>query len=237
MGNGVWVDEMFGSDGDPVKVYRNLCYGNRGSGIFTEIASYVDMYNNICYDNAVGQVAIDTPYAAGGIKVQTRVDFHTNNCRVYNNTIYDCPIGIQAVTYGEGSSIEFNNNTFKNNIVAGCPVSLRVSGGAANDGTWGTGNVYERNCLDTQSAAFIKWDGVDCDTYDEFISESSQTDNNIEGDPSFTDPDNQDFTLASDSPCIGAAENLGSPFNIALMPTTQAEDWPDNVTAGDQDDY
>jgi len=232
-GNGIWIDNVRGTAESPILIYNNLCYDNHGSGIFVEISNYVDVWSNVAYDCATGSTA-DTDYAAGGIKVMTRLTHLAENNNIFNNTVYGCHIGIQAATYGEEAACRFNDNTFKNNICADCTIELRVSGGASNDVTYGSGNVYNKNCFGAQSSNFIKWDSTDCSTYVAFIAASSQTDNNIESDPSFTAVGTDDYSLAAGSPCIGAGENLGSPYNAALLPSST---WPDGVVTGSQDDY
>jgi hypothetical protein len=240
-GNGIWIDQYFGSSGDEVEVYRNLCYDNAGSGVFVEISQYVDVYANICYRCALMSNA-NSDYVAAGIRVDTRDIYNGTYCRVYNNSIYDCHVGLHAATYGEIGDSEFTGNTFKNNIAIGCTYNLRVGGGAANDGVWGSGNVYGRNCFGdegTELSTFLNWNGTTYSTYDTWLAaanaaENIQPDDNIEADPSYIDPDNGDLTIASDSPCRGAGENLGTPFNIGLLPSST---WPDSVLTADRDDY
>jgi hypothetical protein len=50
-------------------------------------------------------------------------------------------------------------------------------------------------------------------------------------DPMLTDPDNEDFSLQTGSPCIGTAENLDAPFNIGLL---AGSTWPDGVLSGNR---
>ena len=231
-GVGIWIDEMEGESGDPISVHHNLCYDNHGSGIFLENTSWNDVYGNLIYDCATGSNA-NTPYVAGGIKVMCRSTYDSKSNVVVNNTVYNSYIGIHAATFEESGDLEFDDNTFKNNILAGCTYAIRTEDGAAND-TWGTGNVYENNCCGAEASNFIMWNTTAHSTYDAWIAASSQTDNNIEADPSFTNAGADDYTLAAGSPCIGAAENLGSPYDAALL---AASSWPDSVVTGSQDDY
>jgi len=231
-GSGIWIDEILGADGDPIIVKHNLCHGNYGSGIFLENTSWNDVFGNVIYDCALGSDE-SNPYASGGIKLMCRTGWDAKNNNIVNNTIYDCFIGIQAATYEEDGTQAYDDNTFKNNILAGCTYAIRTEDGAAND-AWGSRNVYERNCCGTQSENFIIWDTTAYSTYDTWIAASSQTDNNIEADPIFTDAGGDDYTLAAGSPCIGAAEDLGAPYNAALLP---ASSWTAAVVTGSQDDY
>jgi len=233
-GNGIWFDNIHGTSDNPLICRNNCCYGNEGCGLFIEISDYVYAFGNLFFDNA-DSIHTGSPCPAQ-IKINTRSDWTSNYHRIYNNTCVGGAVGIEIsgtnVTTGE-----LSYNTVKNNIAVGASLAcLRAFQGGEN-GDDGTGNVYERNCFGAEATDFLRWDSTYHDTYDAFISASGQTDNNIEADPSFTNSGSDDYTLASDSPCIGDAENLGSPFNTGLMPTTQPSDWPDNVTTGDRDDY
>ena len=233
-GNGIWFDDIRGSAENPVLCYANCCYGNEACGCFVEISSYIYVFSNLFFDNA-DSIHTGSPCPAQ-IKINTRVDWPASYNRVCNNTCVGGAVGIEIsgtlVTTGE-----LSYNVVKNNIAVGASLAnLRAFQGGEN-GDDGTGNIYERNCFGAEATDFLRWDSTYHDTYDAFIAASGQTDNNIEADPSFTDAGSDDYSLASDSPCIGAAENLGSPFNIGLMPTTQPDDWPSNVTTGDRDNY
>ena len=231
-GNGIWVDEFLGIDGDPVIVKHNICYDNWGSGIFLENSSWNVVFGNVIYDCAFGSDE-SNPFSSGGIKCMSRNTFVSSNNVIANNTIYDCFIGIQAATYLESAGCEYDDNTFKNNICDGCTIALRTEDGAAND-TWGTGNVYENNCFGAEASGFLEWDTVAYSTYAAFKTAHGESWDQVGGDPLLTDPGNGDLTLTSGSPCIGAGTNLGSPFNEVLMPSSI---WPDGVVTGDQDDY
>jgi len=230
-GQGIWMDAVDGASDDPVQIYHNLIYDTHGCGVFIELCSYNDVHNNVIYNCATGS-NIDNHWASGGIRVDTRLNFVIDNVNVYNNTIAGCWIGIHATAYNMGSC-EFNDCNFKNNICSGNDIELRVSDGADND-TYGSGNVYKNNCLGAEAADFISWGGSTYSTYDAWLAASSQTDNNIESDPSFTDAGSDDYTLGAASPCIGAGENLGSPYDAALLP---ASSWTAAVVTGSQDDY
>ncbi|MHA2069536.1 MAG: hypothetical protein ACXABY_34670, partial [Candidatus Thorarchaeota archaeon] len=66
----------------------------------------------------------------------------------------------------------------------------------------------------------------------------SQEANGTEGDPSFTDGPNNDYTLAEGAAVIDAGVDLGATYDDALDPA--GTDWtttPPTVATGDQDDY
>ena len=140
-----------------------------------------------------------------------------------------------------------NNNIFINNIVVGATAELRVSDGGDNDGEYGTGNVYDNNCFGAEVDLVIRWGSYnsaygtaidDYTTYDSWETEHGEAWTQIEADPLFTDSDSDDYSLLKGSPCKGTGDSsIGAPYNIVLMPSTQVDDWPDNVTTGDQDDY
>ena len=162
-----------------------------------------------------------------------RSTFDAKSNTIVNNTVNNCFIGLQAATYEEASGLEYDDNTFKNNILAGCTYAIRTEDGAAND-TWGTGNVYENNCCGAQGVGFIMWNTVAQDTYADFKTAHGESWDQVEGDPSFADAGSDDYTLGAASPCIGAAENIGSPYDAALLPDSS---WTDSVVIGSQDDY
>ena len=236
-GNGIWVDQMFGADGDPVRVYNNLCRDNAGAGIFIEIARWAEVYGNVIYRCGTGSTS-SSDYAAAGIRVDSRMGFIANNNKVCNNTIVDCYIGLHASSYGQTGSSRFDDNTFKNNIVSGCTIALRCGNAASNDGTWGSGNLYGNNCLGAEPVS-LGWGASLYTTYDTWLaaansSEDIQPDNNIEDDASFTNTGSDDYSLASDDPGIGEGENLGQPFNTGILPNSA---WPDGVVTGDRGNY
>ena len=232
-GAGIWFDYTQSAPANPSKIHHNYVHDNVGTGIFIEISSNNRVYGNLLHDNAANAGQASGTNLGCGITVDTRYDFISENNHVYNNTVIGGRGGIKVASYSTGAC-ELNNNIVKNNIcISQTRNALVCDTGGDNDAS-GTGNVYESNCFGAESAGFINWGGVEYDTYDAYISASSQTDNNIEADPSFTNEGGDDYTLASDSPCIGAGVNLGAPYNEALMPSSS---WPDAVVTGDQNDY
>jgi hypothetical protein len=231
-GVGIWVDHLAGSAVDRTEIHHNRVYDNTGNGIFVEISSYVDVYSNLLYDNASNDNG-----EPSGVTVDTRTTFVSNYNRIYNNTIYGGKYGLKCNSYSQGVGMDLSYNEFKNNIVNGQSVRvLYANRGGDNNGTDGDNNVYENNCFGAESADFLQWGNLSklYSTYDTWLAASSQTDNNVESDASFNDTGSDEYWLDSDSPCIGAGENLGAPFNSGLMPSSS---WPDAVVTGDQDDY
>ena len=234
-GCGIWVDAVKATSGNPVKIYNNYLNTCGGNGIFLEICDHCLVYGNLlvdCATNTTGSVE----FIPAGIKCDARYDFTCENNLIYNNTIIGGRASIAVTAYSLGSC-EINNNIFKNNICSGYTyVALAAMRGGENDGTYGSGNVYNNNCFGVEDTDFIEWGAnTHYSTYDAWIAASSQTDNNIESDSSFTNAAGGDYSLASDDPGIGQGEDLGIPFNIGLMPETQAEDFPANVVTGNRD--
>lgn len=63
---------------------------------------------------------------------------------------------------------------------------------------------------------------------------SGQDANSQNADPQFMNASATQFWLQSGSPAIDAGTNLGSPYNIALLPSSS---WPNSVLTGDQNAY
>ena len=232
-GNGIWVDEANGASGDLITVSHNLCYDNAGNGVFLENSSYNDVFGNVLYDNSRGSNALSV-YCAGNIKLLARVGYDTANNNICNNTMVGGFLGIQVTSYNQSAGLELSNNTFKNNIVVDSTYILRATDGGNNVGSWGTGNVYDNNCFGAEFTDFIVWGSTLHDTYDAWEADHGEAWAQVESDPSFTDDTSDDYTLASDSPCIGGGDDLGAPYNVGLMP---ASTWPSGVVTDDRGDY
>ena len=227
---GIWCDTA----GSGIYIQYNLVRNQTndwawaGQGIRLEdgITDSFVLYNVVYGCENAGVVFSGTGSGGTGI--------HRNTA--YGNTCYDNgTYGIQVNGLASGGVAKCTDNVVKNNICIGHTYELDGHTGGENDGTMGSGNVYESNCFDLESSNFILWGaGNYYSTYDDWIAASSQTDNNVEADPSFTDAAGGDLTLASDSPCIDAGVDLGASYDDALLP---ASTWPDGVVTGDQDYY
>jgi hypothetical protein len=235
---GIWHDHILGDTNNRNTIHHNLIHDNTGNGVFIEIGSNSSVYSNVIYDNG-GTLPNGEP---AQITLDSRLSFITEDNHVYNNTCVGGRYGIKVLTYFQNVDCLMRNNLILNNIVAGQSVrALFANKGGDNDDEYGSGNIYDNNCFGVEFGEFIQWGNLSklYDTYTDWKTahgESwTQIDDDIGGsDPSFTDPDGDDYTLASDSPCIDAGVNLGPPYNIALMPVS---DWTDNVVTGDQVDY
>ena len=193
-GYGLWYDTI-GSGGI---IRYNKIYSNSKAGIQVERSSGVKVLSNVVYDNTYGQITLSR-------------DIHNN--LVYNNTCYGPgPFGIYV--RGDESPIEggTTGNILRNNISIGSDINLRVKWGGENDGTYGSGNVYDHNCLGAEGdivTHLVEWGaGNYDDTYDDWETAYGVTTSSVESDPLMTDPANGDFTLQSGSPAIDAGALL-----------------------------
>ncbi len=198
-GHGIWFDLSVATDGhENIAGYNNTNH-NTVSGLYCEKAEYNQFYYNISYSNG-----------EAGLRIGTDTADTCENNEFYNNTLYGNDIGIYAYNDLETADGAINN-IFKNNIsVSNTTRQGLFKDGFENDGTLGSGNVYGYNCFGAESSNFIEW-GEDSyvSTYDAWETAYGGTTNSVESDPLFTDAENADFTLQSNSPCINAGSDVG----------------------------
>lgn len=232
-GNGIWFDYADATGANPNICHHNLIYDNTGCGVFIEVSKHAHVWANVMYGNAVMN---DNGYAtAAGVRIDSRGDREASDNLIYNNTIVGGRYGIINLTYAQSEGCGVVDNIFKNNIVVSADGAvLYCETGGHNSGSYGSGNVYERNCFGAESSNFISWGGVSYSTYDAWLAVSSQEDNNVESDPTFTSAGSDDYTIAEGSSTIDRGEDLGSPFSTCLMPSSS---WVDSVVTDDQGDY
>ena len=225
---GIWMDATGDGGTDAPIVRNNFVDGCIYDGIRIESHTEDAL--------VIGNVSINNGWA--GIHVAANTDIIDGNM-IFNNTCTKNVWGIRCSGGDEAGDVI--NNIFKNNISSGNTSKELYCATGGENGDYGSGNVYESNCFGAEAEAFIQWgttggdngDGT-YDTYDTWLTASSQTDNNREADPLLTDPDSGDCTLGVGSPCIDTGADLGADYDDALLP---ASTWPSNVTTGDQDDY
>lgn len=237
-GVGIWMDACLGTSGAPNLIHRNLVVDNGGIGIFIEISSYNYVWANVCIGNGFNSNGGDE-FTPSQINVDSRTDgetpFVSEHNRVYNNSCYGGRGGIKCVAYNQTAShIHLNDNIFKNNIVSGASEHQLICMGGGDNLTYGTGMVYDNNCFGAEANDFIQWGyGTLYDTYDAWETAHGQSWVQVEGNPLYTNAATGDLTLQSGSPCVGAGDNLGSPYDTCLSTTST---WPDGVVTDDQDD-
>jgi hypothetical protein len=224
-GTGIWCDENV----DAPIIRFNRIYNNVMDGIQLELTSNAKVYGNVI----IGTDGNGDNAASGILLYGRATDYAGSNYNlIYNNTLYGNEVGIRL--RGEpGQNNSLVGNIIKNNIVSGSLTqALMCTYGGENDGTLGSGNVYEYNSLGSQASNFIEWgDGVHKSTYTAWEAAYHGRTYSIEVDPRFANAPGDDFTLQSSSPCIDAGADVGPSCSTALLPGSS---WPSNVLTGDQ---
>lgn len=197
-GNGIWIDECM--EGNIVRF--NRVFDNAGCGIVAENSPHGgEIYCNIIYGNGHG-------VAGGGHGLfLSRGD---QNWRIFNNTLYKNNEGITVADFlGTGNPY---NNIIKNNIAVGSTLrNLRVE-------STGIANTVKYNCFGAQRSNFIKWGGVQYNSYLAW-EKACPSNHSIQQEPTFVDIANKDFRMAAGFP-YGGGENIplipvsagGTPF-------------------------
>ena len=146
----------------------------------------------------------------------------------YNNLIYGAWKGLGHATTGD---VEW-----KNNIVANCGYcAVNISVGPEYTDTL----ISDYNCFQVKDGrvARVLYDNYTLAGWRSLtLGRGNPLDvNSIDSDPLLTDPDNEDFSLQSGSPCIKTGESIGEPYNVGFLPGSAL---PPNIpTTGDRGDY
>lgn len=172
-----------------------------------------------------GNVITRTKHIAGGsgvgIKLTDDNSPPLSGFKAFNNSVYGAAdIGIEI--NGKGTAGTCVNNLVQNNLIGGSTITLHAFGGCENDGTNGSGNVYDHNGFGVQATGFIKWGSTLFNTYAAWQADpgcaSSACANAMTSDPLFTAPASQNLTLQAGSPALGAGTAVGAPYQFALSP-------------------
>jgi parallel beta-helix repeat protein len=238
-GPGIWLDTT-----ESCVVRYNESYQNAEQGIFIENGDANSVSNNVTWGN-------DTPnpdwdYSCSGITVDaSRADLIGQSNVVYNNTSYKDGYCI-SVSGKSVATLSIANNVFTNNACSSPTVAaLAAVYGAENvdeggNTGWGSGNVYTYNAFGAAASNFIEWGhGTFYSTYSAWETASGNCgatgcSHSVEATPAFVNPSAGQFWLTGGSPGIDAGLDLGSPYNIGLMPGSA---WPNSVKTGDQNAY
>ncbi len=205
-GFGIWIDTNWCAAGHGTTVRYNKTYNNAASGLFCEKSQYAKFYYNISYNNGVYGLRVDADGDGdGGAHPVQYNDF-------YNNTLYGNTVaGIYSAGGWAQDGIYIQNNVFKNNIAAGnINYQLIAKWGGENNGSSGTGNIYEHNSMGAESPNFVEW-GVNVykSTYAAWEAAYGGTTHSIESDPEFVNTSENDFRLKAGSLAIDAGTNVG----------------------------
>jgi hypothetical protein len=241
-GKGIWFDVAGGGT-----VAYNLVYSNMSSGVrFESTNSGINAYHNISYSNGGGGGL------ARGFEVLPSSTGCAGNVNLFNNVSYgnqEAGFAVGTNTFCNGGvGIQVENVVLENNISVGNALDLEATFGGENDGVMGTGNVYLYNSFGAAASNFIEWGAGTNDMspvpvyYSTYAAWEAATGNcgttgcshSTEAAPAFYNASAGQFWLTSGSPGISAGTNLGSPYNIGLMPGSS---WPNSVLTGDQNSY
>ena len=197
-GGGIHLDSPL----DSCIVRYNKSYNNDTYGINIEITKHNQVYYNEVYGNTTA-----------GIGLSAKND--TN--KVYNNTCYNNGIGIKVLGAQPLSADDMVGNVIKNNICFDNTTrEFSATYGGENDGTYGSGNVYQYNMFGEAASNFIEWGtGEYVSTYAVFDDSVGSATNSVAGDPLFTNAAGADFTLTANSPAIDAGVDVSLVLDYA----------------------
>jgi hypothetical protein len=190
--------------GSNINVGYNVLHDFTGTGFKTAGCATCNVYYNLVYHN--GYIGAQLYGGSSNVNFFSNV-FYNNGWGQYGTG------GFHLVNQGGASSnITLNNNIFLNNInvaVAGEQVTVDASSvtGFAEDydilfSSVGT-DIAQYGGTDY---SWSGWQGIGYDTH------------GVNADPLFTSASGGVFTLQSGSPAIGAALNLGPPYQNGLNP-------------------
>jgi hypothetical protein len=218
--SGIYGDTM-GSSG---LVGWNLVHDNNWAGIIVEHTDGAVVYANLSYNN--GQVGLGAVNRA-------------HNNLFYNNTAYANEEAF-AVWASPSMAGGLTGNRLENNIGTRSTVAnLVCTNGGENDGANGSGNVYAYNGFGPATTNFITWGASNFSTYATWEAAAGNCgtagcSHSVQADPAFVNASAAQFWLLPASAAIDAGANLGSPYNIGLLP---GGSWPNSVVTGDQNSY
>jgi hypothetical protein len=207
--------------GASLNIYANNVYSNTNTWAAIEInggnsntVCRNQVYNNqgsgIVVDSGTGHnICYNVVYGhqannGNGIQLQTG----GSNSTVYNNTLYANLTGI-LVNTGITSALVTNNLMVGNTTIG-------------YFGSSGTATLSYNDCWGNGSVNYYR------------ITDPTGTNGNISANPLFANAARSQYWLASGSPAIDAGLDLGSPYNIGLIPRST---WPNSVVTGDQNAY
>jgi hypothetical protein len=229
VGAGIWADTV----GNGFVAKYNLVNGNNVDGIVIDADSNETVAYNVSYNNG-------TAASGQGSGIDIIADWQTSMTGnvVYGNTVWgNYTEGIDFFGPNPAQAAGCTNNVAENNIAMntlGGPNFL-ADNGCDNSGTNGSGNVYTYNGFGPASSNFIQWGASTFfSTYSAWETATGNCGTvgcsySVGSAPTFANATASQFWLTSGSPGIGAGVNLGSPYNIGLLPGST---WTTGVTTG-----
>jgi len=176
--------------------------------------------DNITIKNNIIQAASGFNTGGSGVPPITNIKFYNNV--VITRTDIGGDYGSGFDLHGDTSTADVKNNVFMNFNTDVSYMLSEQEGGATLTSDY---NIFY---VESGTMAFADWpSGL---TFEQWKTAGFDEHSQVI-DPKFTTL-YSDFTLQSDSPCIGAGVDLGSGYGL-----DPGSSWPDNVTAVDQDDY
>jgi len=157
--------------------------------------------------------------------------------KVYNNSCYGNVYGIVVSGTNATADSCVDIHVYNNALSGNTTRNLSCFNGGDNNPAEGSGNIYKYNFI-KDGTGLIYWERAVDATKDSVAAwEADATtgtgvSNNSGLDTLFTSAATGDLSLQSISPCINYAYNLGSPYNLALNPSSS---WPGAVSTLDQD--
>jgi len=197
-----------------------------GGGMYNT-NSNVTLINCTFTGNTAGHGLLRDPHDGGAMCNETGSNVELTNCIFINNTANNGNGG--GIANRGGSQAVVTNCTFAGNVATdggvGGAICIKGNGSVtvANSILWGDtpDEIYEED----GSSATVTYSDVQGGWGD-------PNDYNIDQDPLFADPDNDDYHLDPNSPCIDVGSNDAVPEGI----TTDLEGDP-RIVDGDRDGY
>jgi hypothetical protein len=189
-----------------ISITSNEIIGNKVADS-NQVGFYVNNINSGLISN--NYIAWNNGFHAGGIKSNNSNLTILNNIIIHNTSEYTG--GGISLFYGGTTNI-INNSIYNNK----CRFAASMGGGLyieANDSTSFNiyNNIFWNNTAPTGNDIYIK-DYADSaalynNIYTDLVGAYDQAGNNSDSDPMFADPQNNDYHLSPNSPCINAGNN------------------------------
>ncbi len=204
-------------------ILRNsLIAGNKADSTSKRYGAGLSILGNALVENCVISNNYNIQYGAGVYLHSANATLR--NCLVTHNTAQDAGGGI----YLKSGKVEFCT------ITENSSANAKGSGIYCPDGSAASviikGNIIYGNGLGTSSEAGCNFTGTIPNTYTMNIVSPVGNDTNIDSDPLFTDPNNNDFTPGPGSPAIDGYTDEDAP-SVDLINAVRPKDGDGDGTA------